>query len=381
MKKKLCFITGSRADYGPIRYFLKKIKKNSNFIVQIIVTGSHLSKEFGYSINEIKQDGFKINKKININSLNKLSLNTAQITGKLIQLISPEIKKLNPNLVVLFGDRYETFAAAFSASSLRVPILHICGGDITTGSLDNIMRHSITKMSNLHFVTNEFSKKVVINLGENPKSVFNTGSLGTEEIKKLKLLKKEKLQKIYNFKLANKNLLITYHPDSILKKNYKSEISKIFLALKKFPDIFKIFTAANADENGNEVNNLIKKFVNIKSNNSIFIPNMGNLNYLSILKYIDAVLGNSSSGIYEVPSFKKATINLGDRQKGRLIATSIINSKIETNEIVSSIKKIYTKSFKKKLKKTLNPYSGKNVSNKMVKILNNYDFFKYKKNI
>jgi len=381
MKKKLCFITGSRADYGPVRYFLKKIKKNSNFNIQIIVTGSHLSKEFGYSINEIKQDGFKINKKINLDSLNKSSLNTAQITGKLIQLISPEIKKLNPNLVVLFGDRYETFAAAFSASSLRIPILHICGGDITVGSLDNIMRHSITKMSNLHFVTNEFSKKIVIQLGENPKSVFNTGSLGTEEIEKLKLLKKEKLEKIYDFKLANKNLLITYHPDSILKKNYKSEILKIFLALKKFPDIFKIFTAANADENGNEVNILIKKFVDIKSNNSIFIPNMGNLNYLSILKYIDAVLGNSSSGIYEVPSFKKATINLGNRQKGRLMAASVINSKIETSAIISSIKKIYTKSFKKKLKKTLNPYSGKNVSNKMLKILNNYDFSKYTKNI
>ena len=381
MKKKVCFITGSRADYGPIRYFLNKLKKNNKFKVQIIVTGSHLSNKFGSSVKEIEKDGFKINKKININLSGKSASDITRATGQLIQFLPLAIKKLDPNIIILFGDRYETFAAAYSAYILRKPIVHICGGDITEGSLDNGMRHSITKMSNLHFVTNEQSKKIVIRLGENPKSVFNTGSLGTEIIKKIELLNRKDLERKYKFNLSNKNLLITYHADSSIKNSYIRDLFNIFTALKKFPKILKIFTASNADENGEKVNLLIKNFVKKRKNNSIFLPSMGNINYLSMLKYVDAVIGNSSSGIYEVPSFKIPTINLGNRQKGRLMAKSVINSKINKKFIIQAINKIYSKKFKIKIKKIKNPYSGKNASNNMIKILLKYDFSKFKKNI
>ena len=381
MKKKICFITGSRADYGPARYFLKILKKSKIFKLQIIVTGSHLLKSFGSTVNEINKDGFKINKKIEVNLSNSSSLNITNVTGKLINLLSKAINKLNPDIVILFGDRYETFAAAYSSFILRKSIVHICGGDITSGSLDNSLRHSITKMSNLHFVTNKLSKKVVISLGENPKSVFNTGSLGTEMIKKIKLLNKKKLEKKFNLILSKRSILVTYHADSAYKKKYKKDIYEIFESLKKFPGIFKIFTAANADENGTKVNLLINKFVKQKKNNSIFLPSMGNVNYLSLLDYVDVIIGNSSSGIYEAPSFNKPTINLGDRQKGRLMAKSIINSKIEEKLITKAIRKIYKKKFTKKLNKTINPYEGKNASSMMYKILKNYDFSKFKKNI
>jgi UDP-hydrolysing UDP-N-acetyl-D-glucosamine 2-epimerase len=381
MKKKLCFITGSRADYGPIRYFLNQLKKNNNFKVQIIVTGSHLSNKFGSSVKEIIKDGFKINKKININLSGKSASDIAKATGRLIQFLPLKIKKLNPDAIILFGDRYETFAAAYSAFILRKPIVHICGGDITVGSLDNTMRHSITKMSNLHFVTNKASRKVVIRLGENPKSVFNTGSLGTEAISKIKLLTKEDLEKKYKINLSSKNLLITYHADGSLKNSYTKDLSNIFSALEKFPKILKIFTASNADENGEKANFLIKNFIKKRKNNSIFLPSMGNVNYLSILKYVDAVIGNSSSGIYEVPSFRKPTVNLGNRQEGRLMAKSVIHSKINKKFIIQAINKVYSKKFRKKLKKIKNPYSGKNASNNMIKILLKYDFSKFKKNI
>tara|TARA_Y100000590_G_C15742267_1_gene1020690 strand:+ start:5304 stop:6437 length:1134 start_codon:yes stop_codon:yes gene_type:complete len=377
MNKKICFITGSRADYGPTRHFLKILKKSKIFKLQIIVTGSHLHKNFGYTVNEIAKDGFKINKKIKVGLANSSSLNITSITGQLINQLSKAINKLNPDIIILFGDRYETFAAAYSSFILRKSIVHICGGDITTGSLDNSLRHSITKMSNLHFVTNKLSKKIVIRLGENPKSVFNTGSLGTEMIKKIKLLNKKQLENKFNFNLSKKNILVTYHADSLNKKKYKKDISEIFKSLRKFPNIIKIFTASNADENGTKVNLLISKFVKKKKNNSIFLPSMGNLNYLSLLNYVDVIVGNSSSGIYEAPSFNKPTINLGERQKGRLMARSIINSKFQEKEITKAIKKVY----KKKLSKASNPYDGKNVANTMYKILKNYDFSKFKKNI
>ena len=374
MKKKICFVTGSRADYGNLRYLIKATKKSKKIKNQIIVTGSHFEKKFGNSLREITQDRFNVNKKIKVKLNDDTDLGIAQATGKLIILISKSIKKLDPDAVVILGDRYEIFAAAYSSYILKKPIVHIAGGDITLGSLDNNLRHSISKMADLHFVTNKLSKKVLINLGVKSKNIFNTGSLAVEAINKLNFLTKNSLEKKFNFKFLQKNILITYHTETLFKKNHIADLQKIFSALRKFPNIKKIFTASNADEGGNKINNEIKKFTSNKRNNAIFIPNLGNLNYLSILRHVDGVIGNSSSGLYEVPSFKKPTINLGYRQKGRLMSKSVISIAINEKLIIGAIKKIYNTNFIKKIKKSSNPYEGKNTAKKITKILERKSF-------
>ena len=370
MKRKICFITGSRADYGNLRHLIKDVKKSKKIKIQIIITASHFEKKLGDSLQEILEDKFNINERIKIKLNDDTNLGIAQTTGKLISLISKSIKKLNPDAVIILGDRYEIFAAAYSAYILRKPIIHIAGGDITLGSLDNYLRHSISKLSDLHFVTNKDSRKFLINLGEKPKNIFNTGSLAVQAIKKTNFYSKKTLEKKFNFKFFNKNILITYHTETSSSKNYRKDMTKILNSLK----IFKIFTASNADEIKNEINNLIKKFVKNKKYNAIFVPNLGNLNYLSMLCYVDGVLGNSSSGLYEVPSFKKPTINLGGRQKGRLMANSVINIDIREKLIIKAIKKIYNKNFIKKIRITSNPYEGKDTSSKITKILEKKDF-------
>ena len=374
MKKKICFVTGSRADYGNLRYLIKATKKSKKIKNQIIVTGSHFEKKFGNSLREITQDRFNVNKKIKVKLNDDTDLGIAKATGKLIILISKSIKKLDPDAVVILGDRYEIFAAAYSSYILKKPIVHIAGGDITLGSLDNNLRHSISKMADLHFVTNKLSKKVLINLGVKSKNIFNTGSLAVEAINKLNFLTKNSLEKKFNFKFLQKNILITYHTETLFKKNHIADLQKIFSALRKFPNIKKIFTASNADEGGNKINNEIKKFTSNKRNNAIFIPNLGNLNYLSILRHVDGVIGNSSSGLYEVPSFKKPTINLGYRQKGRLMSKSVISIAINEKLIIGAIKKIYNTNFIKKIKKSSNPYEGKNTAKKITKILERKSF-------
>ena len=374
--KKICFITGSRADYGIMRNLILKLFKNKNFKIQFIVIGSHFSKKLGYSFNEILEDGFKINKKINISLNNDTDSGVADRTGKFIARVSKQLINLNPDAVLILGDRYEIFSAAIASYILKKPIIHFCGGDITEGSLDNGFRHSISKMSNLHFVTNNLSKRVLLQLGENPSNVYNTGSLTVEKIKKMKFLNKKELQKKFRLKFLNRNALITYHPEITEHNSSVKGIKELLLALKKFSGTLKIFTAANSDDGGKKINQIIKRFVKFKKNNSIFLPSVGSRNYLSFLNNVDFVIGNSSSGISEAPSFGIGTINIGNRQKGRLMASSVLNTKANKTSIVKTINKIYEKSFKQKLKKTINPYEKKNTLKKIIKILNKKNFKK-----
>ncbi len=374
--KKICFITGSRADYGIMRNLILKLFKNKNFKIQFIVIGSHFSKRLGYSFNEILEDGFKINKKINIPINNDTDLGVADRTGKFIGQVSKQLINLNPDAVLILGDRYEIFSAAIAAYITKKPIIHFCGGDITEGSLDNGFRHSISKMSNLHFVTNNLSKRVLLQLGENPSNIYNTGSLTVEKIKKVKFLNKKELQKKFRFKFLNRNALITYHPVTTEHNSSEKGINELLLALKKFSGILKIFTAANSDEGGKKINQIIKRFAKSKKNNSIFLPFVGSRSYLSFLNNVDFVIGNSSSGISEAPSFGIGTINIGNRQKGRLMASSVLNTKANKTLIIKKINKIYEKSFKQKLRKAINPYEKKNTLKKIIKILRKKNFKK-----
>ena len=365
---KICVITGTRAEYGLLRRLMFEIKKNKKFQLNTIVTGMHLSSKFGLTYKEIIKDGFKINKKINLNlnsdtpsgiikSINKGSLGFAKA-----------YKKLKPDIILVLGDRFEIFAAAIAACFSKIPIAHLHGGETTEGSIDESLRHSITKMSHIHFVAAKEYKERVIQLGENPNRVFNVGGLGVDSIKYLKLLSKKELEKKLNFNFKKKNILINFHPETLNKLSIRKQFKEVLTALKKFNDTNLIFTMPNADMGGRIIYKMIKNFVKNHKNAHYFIS-IGQLRFLSCLKYVDGMVGNSSSGLLEMPSFKKGTVDIGDRQQGRLKAKSVISVKTNKNEIIAGIKTLYKNKFQKKIKKIKNPYGTGGASSKIIKIL------------
>ena len=376
---KICFITGSRADYGLLSNLMRIVKKDKKFNFQLIVTGSHLSKEHGHTYKEIINDKFKINFFVNIGIGKKdKSLNICHSVGEAVKKISKNLNILKPELIVLLGDRYEIFAASIASYILQIPICHIHGGELTRGSIDDSFRHSITKMSNIHLVAAKNYAKRIEQLGENPKNIFIVGGFGVDLIKKTKLLRREKLEKNLGLKFGKKNILVTYHPETIKGSNSKKDFFEILKAIKFFKDVHFIFTKVNADANGLVINKMIDKFVKAnKSRCSSFIS-MGQLNYLSTIQIVDGVLGNSSSGVMEVPSFKKATINVGSRQTDRLKGQSVIDVDANSLQIIKTLKKIYSKNFNKELIATKNPYGNGGASKKSLRIFKNLKKIKYK---
>jgi len=371
MKKKIYIITGSRADYGLMKILINKFYNDKGFELKIFVTGTHLSPKFGNTYKYIIKDGFKIEKKVKI--LNSLDTPTAisKSTGIGIASFASLFKNMKPNLLVVLGDRYEIMSAVIAANFHHIPVAHIGGGDTTLGAFDEWIRHSITKMSWLHFVTNPLSKKRVIQLGENPKRVFMIGHLGVDRLRKTKLFSKKLLEKKMKFKFDKKNILITYHPVTLEKNTSAAQFKEILLAISKLKDTKLIFTYPNSDTYGKIVINMIKKFTSSKKYNCVSFPSMGDVGYLSVLKNVDCVLGNSSSGLLEAPSLKVPTINIGDRQKGRLKAKSVIDSKPLEILITKSIEKVYSAKFRVNLKYTRNPYEYKDSANKIYKIIKN----------
>ncbi len=374
-RKKICVVTGTRAEYGLLRWVIEGIHDSKDFELILIVTGSHLSPEFGFTVNEIKSDGYLISDKVEM----LLSSDTPNAISKSIGLgligFADKFECYKPDLLVLLGDRYEIYSAAIAAMISRIPIAHIHGGESTEGVIDEAIRHSITKMSHFHFVAAKDYKKRVVQLGENPKSVFEVGGLGIDSINKIKLLSREMLEKNLGFKFWEKNLLVTFHPVTLEQNTSKAHIEQILKAIEKFKDINFIFTMPNADTYGRIIIEKINKFCN-SNRNSICFKSLGQLKYLSCLKYVDGVIGNSSSGLIEVPSFFKGTINIGDRQKGRLKASSIIDCEPNEKDIIKSIVKLYSKEFHHSLKKTINPYGNGSASNKILEIIKNIDLDK-----
>lgn len=367
-KKKICVITGSRAEYGLLYWFLKEVNKDENLKLQLIATGMHLSKKFGLTFKEIKKE-FKINKKINIDISYDSSIGISKSMGKAIKLFSEAYIELNPDIVVVLGDRYEIFSAAAAAMISQIPIAHIHGGELSEGSWDDYIRHSITKMSHLHFAAAEEYKKRIVQLGEDPKRVFNIGGTGIENIKRLKLLNKKEFENSINFKLNKKNLLVTFHSSTLEKNTSKKQFQELLSAIDELDETNIIFTKTNSDLNGNIINQMIDEYTKKNSNKSVSFTSLGQLRYLSALKFVDALVGNSSSGLLEAPSFKIATINIGDRQKGRIEAESVINCLPRKKNIKDSIKKIYLNNFQKILKNVINPYDKGNSSKKIVNVI------------
>ena len=367
MKRKILFITGSRAEYGLLRKLILASAVDNDIEMRLIVTGSHLSSKHGSTYKDIEKDKIELTQKINIKLKNDSPMDVINSMSIAMRKFSNSFIKLQPDLIVILGDRYEIFSAASAAMILNIPIAHIHGGEVTEGAYDEAIRHSITKISHLHFVaTNDFRKRV-IQLGENPKTVFSVGGLGIDAIADLKLLSRPDLEKNMNFKFGTKNLLITLHPETRVDKTkqYKN-LKTLLAALKKHKDIKFIFTMPNADQHNEQIANLIKAFCFSNPANASFYSSLGQLTYLSCLKYIDGVLGNSSSGLLEVPSFKKGTVNIGNRQSGRPKASSIIDCEFNKNEIFYAINKLYSPSFQKKLSSTKNPYGKPGASKKIL---------------
>ena len=366
--RKICVVTSTRAEYGLLYWLLKEIEADSELKLQFIVTGMHLSPEFGLTYKEIEKE-FKIDKKIEILSSSHTSLDICAEMARVYEKFAPALAELKPDILVLLGDRYEIFGVAGAASIMQIPIAHIHGGETTQGAFDEAFRHSITKMSHIHFAaTNEYANRI-IQLGEEPGRVFNVGGPGIENIKKLNLLSKDEFEKSIDFRLAKKNILITFHPATLENSSAREQFNELLKALDELDDTNFIFTKANSDTDGDIINKMIDEYVNQNSQKAAAFTSLGQLRYLSAIKFIDIVLGNSSSGLLEVPSFKKATINIGDRQKGRARASSVIDVRPAKEEILAAIKRAYSKEFEQTLKDTINPYDGGNPSKKMVKIL------------
>ena len=371
MKKKIFIVTGTRAEYGLLYRLITKLDNDKLIDLKIIVTGMHLSKRYGNTYKEILNDGFKIYKKIDM----MISGDTNSSISKSVGLGIISFAKLfdieKPDMVVLLGDRYELFSAVIPANFQQIPILHIAGGDLTYGSQDDNIRHSVTKMSWLHAVSNIESKKRLIQLGEESKRVFYCGSLGTERLENTKILNKHTIEKLLNFRFNEKNILITYHSVTHETSTPKKNFQEILNALSLLKSTKLIFTYPNADANNKIIINMIDNFVK-KNENAISFKSLGSHNYLSILNLVDCVLGNSSSGILEAPSYKISTINIGDRQSGRIFAKSIINCSPIKKSILKSIEYMYSLRHINILKNVTNPYKSNNCSEKIFKIVKNF---------
>ena len=365
--KKILFITSSRADYGLLRNVILETQK-TNSETYLLVTGSHLSIEFGNTIKEIRKD--KIKKIIRRKILDRKFKNSriSNYIAETIRATSDVIKIKKPNVIVILGDRYELLGCAISAMIMRVPIAHIHGGELTTGAYDDSIRHSITKLSHLHFPIHNNYKKRLIQLGENPKSIFNFGAPGSYAISKLKLIKKSLIEKRLNIKLKEKIILATLHPVTLEKNMSKHQIKNLIKFLNTLDNCSIIFTSPNFDNEADIIKKEILKFTREK-NNVYFYNSLGRELYLSLMKTASLVIGNSSSGVLETPSFGVNTINIGDRQKGRIISNNIISCDYDYD----SINKAYLK-FKKKTTKPSNPFLKKNTPKNISKKIMNFQF-------
>lgn len=367
--KKICVFTGTRAEYGLLKPLMKKINIDNDFVLQIIASGMHLSPEFGLTYKQIEDDGFLIDEKIDILLSSDRDEGINKTIGLGIISITDVFSRLKPDYCILLGDRYETFAAAVSAYTMKIPIIHISGGVTTEGAYDEAYRHSITKMSYLHFTATEEYRNRVIQLGEDPQRVFNVGAIGLDNIKEIELLSKKELEKELDFTLGNKSILVTFHPTTLEIGTANVQIDNLLNALDKFRNEVKIvFTKSNSDSMGRLINQKIDEFVKTHENSKAYFS-LGTKKYLSLLQYVDCVVGNSSSGIIEVPSFKKATINIGDRQKGRFKPISIIDCECTQEDIEFAIKRGMDMQFKDLIKEFKNPYGDGNTSDKIINIL------------
>lgn len=367
-KRKVCIITGTRAEYGLLYWLLKEVEADKNLELQLIATGMHLSPEFGLTYKEIEKD-FKIDKKIEIILSSDTFVGITKSMGLAQISFAEAYEELKPDIIVILGDRYEIFSAVSAAMIATIPVAHLHGGETTEGLIDEAMRHSITKMSQIHFTATKEYMNRVIQLGENPNRVFNVGGMGIENIKKYKLLTRNQFENEIKFKLNIKNILVTFHPVTLENKTSEEQFQELLNAIDELNNTSIIFTKSNSDTNGRVINQMIDQYVSNNHEKSFATTSLGQIRYLSALQYMDGIVGNSSSGLLEAPSFKIGTINIGERQNGRIKADSIIDCFPDKRNIKRAFKKLYSEKFQTLLKDIKNPYGNTNASKKIVKIL------------
>jgi GDP/UDP-N,N'-diacetylbacillosamine 2-epimerase (hydrolysing) len=369
MKIKICVITGSRAEYGLLQPLMTAIREDESFILQILVTGMHLSPEFGLTYKEIEKDGFQIHEKVEMLLSSDTDLGITKSTGLGMIGFADTFNRLKPDLVILLGDRFETFAAATAAYFAKIPIAHLHGGEVTEGATDEGLRHAITKMAYWHFTSTEAYSKRVIQLGENPEMVFNVGAIGIDNIKQIGLLSKKDLTEDLKFELDSPFLLVTYHPVTLEINSAEEQFKELLAALEQFHDLRIIFTKPNSDANGRIIIKLIDDYVNHNSHRAAGYVSLGQKRYLSLMRFACAVVGNSSSGIIETPSFGIPTVNIGDRQKGRERANSVIDTQTDYEAIAASIKKAASSEFQAFCKSIKNVYGEGETTLQIMSIL------------
>jgi GDP/UDP-N,N'-diacetylbacillosamine 2-epimerase (hydrolysing) len=371
MSRKICVVTGTRAEFGLLRWLMQEVQQTPGLELQVLATGMHLSPEFGLTYREIEQAGFVIDARVEM----LLSADTATAVTKSMGLgmigYADAYARLCPDLIVVLGDRFEIFAATAAALIAGIPVAHLHGGETTEGAFDEAMRHSITKMSHLHFVAAEDYRRRVIQLGEQPERVFLVGGLGIDAIQRIALLDRESLEASLDFKLGRRNLLITFHPVTLEGQSSGQQMAELLAALGELDDTHLIFTMPNADTGGRELATMVDTFVATHPNARVY-SSLGQLRYLSCMKFVDAVVGNSSSGLAEAPSMGIATVNIGDRQKGRLSAESVINCPPERQAIHAALQHLHAPEFRQTLASVVSPYGRAGASERIVQILKDY---------
>ena len=361
-------VTGSRAEYGLLRWVIQGIRDDSELTLQIIATGMHLSPEFGLTYREIEQDGFQIDHKVEMLTSSDTAVGIAKSMGLGLIGFADALSQLAPDIIVVLGDRFEIFSAVTAALVARIPVAHLHGGEATEGSIDEALRHSITKMSHLHFVAAEAYRQRVIQLGEQPDRVFMVGGLGVDTINRMQLLDREALEQLLDFALGDKSLLVTFHPVTLEEGTAADQMTELLAALAELHNTQLVFTMPNADTDGRVLIRMIEEFV-AQHPRARACTSLGSLRYFSCMKHVDGVVGNSSSGLLEAPCFQKGTINIGDRQRGRLQAASVINCKPTRQSITTALAQLYSADFQLGLGKVQNPYGVGGASDLIVATL------------
>lgn len=375
--RKVCVFTSTRADYGILYGLIKELHSNVNIELQLLVTGTHLEKKYGETIRFIREDGFLISKEVKLNFEDNSVLGVCKAQGDSIYQFAKAVNDLGPDICVVLGDRFEALSFAIACTHLGIPLAHLHGGELSLGAVDDVFRHSITKLSYLHFTIADVYKDRVIQMGEEPERVYQLGALGVENIPKLATLRKEEIEKNLNFKFLKKNYLITFHPETSTGQDPLKQITELLTALSgEDSETLLMFTHANADSGSASIIEEIQKFVSNNKGKAVSFSSMGQKNYLSALNFIDLVIGNSSSGIIEVPSFKIPTINIGSRQDGRLRAPSVLDVACERTAINKGIKEAWRLKEEGSLERMKSPFEGVNTASKMAQILKEVELTK-----
>ena len=368
-KRKICVVTGTRAEYGLLYWLMKEIQEDENLELQIIATGAHLSQEFGLTYRTIEQDGFHIDEKVEMLLSSDTPVGITKSMGVELMGFADALNRLKPDIMVLLGDRYEMLIAAEAALIANIPIAHIHGGEITEGAVDDTIRHCITKMSHIHFASNPEHCRRIRQMGENPAHIHEVGIVGIDNIVRMELFSLEELEKELEFHLGDKFFLVTYHPVTVLGYRKQEAIQNLLDALDAFPEHRVLITKANGDAGGREINDRIDAYAASRKERVCARMSLGQKRYLSAMRHAAAVIGNSSSGLLEAPVLKKATVNIGERQKGRHRESSVIDCAEDREDVIAAIQKALSEDFQRELRTVEIPHADGKIAFRMKDIL------------